>query len=121
MYFQKHGIIATNKSKNIHKPTSIMNYLPQEIVLDILSRLPVIPILQFKLICKGWLHTAQNPLLASMHFANTGKDDPCLILNCENPSRQQLYSSELSSREEENQKVNKIRVPTLTKFLFSVY
>ncbi|KAK9226151.1 hypothetical protein WN943_011198 [Citrus x changshan-huyou] len=81
-----------------------MNYLPQEIVLDILSRLPVIPILQFKLICKGWLHTAQIPLLASMHFANTGKDDPCLILNCENPSRQQLYSSELSSREEENQK-----------------
>ena len=98
-----------------------MNYLQYEIVLDIQSRLPVTPILQFKLVCKAWLNTAQIPLLASMHFANTGKDDPCLMLNCENPSRQQLYSSELSSREEENLKVNKIRVPTLTKFLFSVY
>ncbi|KAK9222624.1 hypothetical protein WN944_011060 [Citrus x changshan-huyou] len=83
-----------------------------EIVLGIQSRLPVTPILQFKLVCKAWLNTAQIPVLASMHFANTGKDDPCLILNCENPSRQQLYSSELSSREEENQKAPKSRFVT---------
>ncbi|KAL5865338.1 hypothetical protein ACOSQ3_002852 [Xanthoceras sorbifolium] len=73
-----------------------MEYLPREIVLDILSRLP-------------------EPLLVSIHFQRASKNDPCLIIHCDHPIRNQLYSVELSDYEED-QRVNKIRVPIFPEF-----
>ncbi|KAJ4730160.1 F-box protein [Melia azedarach] len=93
-----------------------MDYLPQEIVIDILSRLPITSILQFKLVCRSWLNLAQNPLLPSLHFSSTGKNDPCLILHSDNPVRNQLYSLELSSRDKDDQSVNRISVPLFPEF-----
>ncbi|KAL5861794.1 hypothetical protein ACOSQ4_003090 [Xanthoceras sorbifolium] len=98
-----------------HRSTSTMKYLPREIVLDILSRLPVTSLLQFKLVCKAWHNLAQDPLLASIHFQRASENNPCLIIHCDHPIRNQLYSVELSDNEED-QRVNKIRVPIFPEF-----
>lgn len=93
-----------------------MESLPQEIILNILSRLPVTSILQCNLVCRAWLNLAQNSLLASMHFPRPGENAPCLILHCDYPIQNQLYSLELWSHNGKNQRVNKICVPTLPEF-----
>ncbi|KAL5794241.1 hypothetical protein ACOSP7_002835 [Xanthoceras sorbifolium] len=93
-----------------------MEYLPREIILDILSRLPVTSLLYFKLVCKAWHNLVQDPLLVSMHFFRATVNDPCLILHCDYPIQNQLYSLELSALSKEEQRVNKIRVPVLPEF-----
>ncbi|KAI9177307.1 hypothetical protein LWI28_024138 [Acer negundo] len=93
----------------------MMEYLPCEIVLDILSRLSVTSLLQFKLVCKSWHNLTQDPLLVSMHFYHAPENDPCLIVHCDHPIRNQLYSLELSDPEND-QRVNKLRVPMFPEF-----
>ncbi|KAH7544132.1 hypothetical protein ACOSP7_030798 [Xanthoceras sorbifolium] len=93
-----------------------MEYLPREIILDILSRLPVTSLLYFKLVCKAWNNLVQDPLLVSMIFSRATGNDPCLILHCDYPIRNQLYSLELSALSKDDQRVNKIRVPVLPEF-----
>lgn len=94
----------------------MMEFLPREIILDILSRLPVTSLLQCKLVCRTWKHLAQDPLLVGMHFSRSGKNDLCLILHCDYPTRNQLYSIKLSPHSKDNQRVNIIHVPPLPKF-----
>ncbi|KAK2648624.1 hypothetical protein Ddye_016113 [Dipteronia dyeriana] len=98
-----------------HRSTNMMEYLPRQIVLDILSRLSVTSLLQFKLVCKAWHNLAQDPLLVSMHFYHAPENDPCLIIHCDHPIRNQLYSLELSDPEN-NQRVNKLCVPMFPEF-----
>ncbi|KAL5794239.1 hypothetical protein ACOSP7_002833 [Xanthoceras sorbifolium] len=43
------------------------------------------------------------------------ENNPCLIIHCDHPIRNQLYSVELSDNEED-QRVNKIRVPIFPEF-----
>ncbi|KAI9176277.1 hypothetical protein LWI28_000683 [Acer negundo] len=93
-----------------------MEYLPREIILDILSRLPVTSVLQSKLVCKAWHNLVQDPLLVSMHFSRATENDPCLVLHCDYPIRNQLYSLELSALGKDDQRVNKICVPVLPEF-----
>ncbi|KAK0588579.1 hypothetical protein LWI29_002873 [Acer saccharum] len=93
-----------------------MDYLPREIILDILSRLPVTSLQQSKLVCKAWHNLVQDPLLVCMHFSHATENDPCLILHCDYPIRNQLYSLELSALGKDDQRVNKIHVPVLPEF-----
>lgn len=88
-----------------------MESLPREIIVDILSRLPVTSLLQLKLVCKAFHNLLQDPFLVLTHFSRTALLNSCLILHTNFPIRNQLYSLELSALT-----VNKIRVPALPEF-----
>ncbi|KAJ0052554.1 hypothetical protein Pint_01898 [Pistacia integerrima] len=93
-----------------------MEYLPPEVVVNILSRLPITSLLQCKLVCRAWRSLSKDPHLVSMRFSCVGKNDPSLILHCDYPIQNQLYSLDLSAHDEDNLRVNKICVPTLPEY-----
>ncbi|XP_031262175.1 F-box protein At3g07870-like [Pistacia vera] len=93
-----------------------MEYLPPEVVVNILSRLPVTSLLHCKLVCRAWRSLSKDPHLVSMRFSCVGKNDPSLILHCDYPIQNQLYSLDLSAHDEDNLRVNKICVPTLPEY-----
>ncbi|KAK2648618.1 hypothetical protein Ddye_016107 [Dipteronia dyeriana] len=93
-----------------------MECLPREMILDILSRLPVSSLLQSKFVCKAWHNLVQDPLLVSMHFSRASRNDPCLILHSDSPIPNQLYSLELSDVIKDDMRVKKICDPVLPQF-----
>ncbi|OVA10982.1 F-box domain [Macleaya cordata] len=50
-------------------------FLPEEIIMEILSRLPVKSILLCRLVCKTWRSLIYNPSFAHMHLLRRGLDD----------------------------------------------
>ncbi|KAK0589239.1 hypothetical protein LWI29_011420 [Acer saccharum] len=102
-----------------HQQTTGMEILPREIVLDILSRLPITSLVQFKFVCRGWRALAQDPVIANLHLSKKPEEQnhpSCLILHCDFPIRNQLHFIDFSAQEtsnngggsEENQK-NKVK------------
>ncbi|KAL5848532.1 hypothetical protein ACOSQ4_006545 [Xanthoceras sorbifolium] len=53
-----------NSTSCINRDKSTMPNLPEEIVADILSRLPVNGLMRFKCVCKPWLSLISNPQFA---------------------------------------------------------
>ncbi|CAK9142904.1 unnamed protein product [Ilex paraguariensis] len=56
--------------------------LPQDLIVEILSRLPVKSLLRFKSVSKPWLALINNPKLISLHLSHTDvnpKDDAVII------------------------------------------
>ncbi|XWS31048.1 hypothetical protein CRYUN_Cryun23aG0043500 [Craigia yunnanensis] len=49
---------------------NMMERLPQEILLGILSRLPITSLVQSKLVCRAWRSLIQDPFLVSQHFSH---------------------------------------------------
>ncbi|XP_050211255.1 F-box/kelch-repeat protein At3g06240-like [Mercurialis annua] len=47
------------------------NYLSEELVAEILKRLPVKSLLKFKRVCKSWYSLITNPNFISLHLAHT--------------------------------------------------
>ena len=93
-------------------PTTFMERLPRDIILDILSKLPVTSLVQFRFVCRGWRMLAQDPLLPSMHLSRTAQENPCLILHCDYPIRNQLSFLDISSSDNrEKETVRKLSTP----------
>ncbi|KAL5861796.1 hypothetical protein ACOSQ4_003092 [Xanthoceras sorbifolium] len=100
--------------------TTGMEILPREIVLDILSRLPITSLVQFKFVCRGWRALAEDPVLANLQLFTKAEDqNPCLILHCDFPIRNELYFIDFSAQEtgccsgenSEKKKVKKFHTP----------
>ncbi|XVE72499.1 hypothetical protein DITRI_Ditri11bG0044200 [Diplodiscus trichospermus] len=89
--------------------TTGMEGLPHEIIVDILSRLPITSLVQFKFVCRGWRALAQDPLLADMHLSCKAESNKCLILHCDFPIRNQLYFVDLSAHNQDKEKLPKSR------------
>ncbi|KAK8517843.1 hypothetical protein V6N13_127995 [Hibiscus sabdariffa] len=104
------------KTKTRHEqqqqPTALET-LPNEIIVHILSRLPITSFVQFKFVCKRWRALAQDPVLAAdMHLSSKADgNDPCLILHCDFPIRNQLYFLDLSADNQDKDKVKRLYVP----------
>ncbi|KAM7503254.1 hypothetical protein LguiB_002158 [Lonicera macranthoides] len=49
---------------------SIVRDLPRDIIIDILTRLPVRSVLRFKSVCRSWYVILSNPNFTSKHFKN---------------------------------------------------
>ncbi|XP_059277788.1 F-box protein At3g07870-like [Lycium ferocissimum] len=81
--------------------------LPQELVLDIASRLPVASLLQFTFVRKSFYNLSHNPELVNLHLSRAAKTDPCIIMNADN----QLYFLEFSDHGTEEGVVRKISIP----------
>lgn len=93
---------------------SKMESLPREIIQDIVSRLPISSLVQFRFVCRTWHKLAQDPDLVDMHTSGMAENsNPCLIFHCDNPIRNNLYFVELpaSSCNENKEKLKKFQVP----------
>ncbi|OWM75433.1 F-box protein At3g07870 [Punica granatum] len=77
------------------RPVSGMERLPREIILDILSRLPVTSIIRFRLVSRAWRELARDPLLPEAQLARTARFEPFLIFHCDSPIRNDLYFAKL--------------------------
>ncbi|XP_042974910.1 F-box protein At3g07870-like [Carya illinoinensis] len=88
-----------------------MESLPPELILNIVSGLPVSFLVQFKSICKGWRMLLQNPDLVNMHSTRMRESNPCLIFHCDYLIRNQLYFVELPACIDKKEKVKKLHVP----------
>ncbi|XP_071702775.1 F-box protein At3g07870-like [Rutidosis leptorrhynchoides] len=55
--------------------------LPEDVIIDIMSRVPTRYILRFKCVCKSWYALFQNPNFISKHFKNQSAiSDPSFLL-----------------------------------------
>lgn len=72
--------ITSIKSSSKHQPTTWLERLPREIFFDILSRQPIMSLLDCKLVSKLWYTSIRHPLLANMHLNHVTEDDLCLLL-----------------------------------------
>lgn len=54
-----------------NKRTNHYHYLCEEMIFNILSYLPVISLLRFKLVCKTWLSIISNPQFEETHLTNS--------------------------------------------------
>lgn len=51
------------------------HHIPQEVIIEILSRLPVKPLLKFKSVCKNWYAIIKNPSFITKHLHNHYDND----------------------------------------------
>ncbi|KAK4799893.1 hypothetical protein SAY86_025258 [Trapa natans] len=79
------------------RPLSAMESLPREIVLDILSRLPVTSLVCFSLVSRSWRKLAHDPLLPDAQLRRSASSHPFLLFHCDFPIRNNLYFVELSA------------------------
>ncbi|KAE8685915.1 F-box protein [Hibiscus syriacus] len=110
---EKHGKRrkTTTEDDGQQRPTA-METLPNEIIVDVLSRLPITSLVQFKFVCKRWRALAQDPVLADMHLSlKSHGNDPCLVLHCDFPIRNQLYFLDLSAYSRDEDKAKRLFVP----------
>ncbi|OMO88931.1 hypothetical protein COLO4_20026 [Corchorus olitorius] len=84
-----------------------MESLPHEIVLNILSRLPIPSLVQSKLVCRPW-----RSLIRSLIH------DPSFILQSNHPIQSQLYLGDFSSQNDGNYNMvtMKLPMPPLSRF-----
>ncbi|KAF8409673.1 hypothetical protein HHK36_005752 [Tetracentron sinense] len=109
-------LVTEREGKRSSRPqgaqvTSGMESLPREIAIDILSRLPITSLMQFKCVCRAWRLLAQDPRLPIMHLALSTENNPCLILHCDYPIRNQLYFVEIDATNGYTEAVRKIKTP----------
>ncbi|KAI9085326.1 hypothetical protein K1719_032703 [Acacia pycnantha] len=51
-------------------------FLPEEIITDILKRLPVKSLIRFRRVCKHWKNLVQNPTFITDHLRHSGHHNP---------------------------------------------
>lgn len=88
-----------------------MELLPPDILVDILSRLPINSLMQFKFVCRAWNSLAHDPLLLQTQLSSKPSRNPCLILHCDSPLRTQLYFVDLSVPDYHDEKVKRFNTP----------
>ncbi|KAI3509655.1 hypothetical protein L1887_25098 [Cichorium endivia] len=81
----------------IHGDAFGLENLPRDVLLDILTRLPISSLIQFRLVSRSWKLLSLDPELSRLHHAAVAKDDPTLLFHCDYPIRNQLSFVELSS------------------------
>ncbi|XP_028798012.1 F-box protein At3g07870-like [Neltuma alba] len=59
-------------------------YLPEEIILNILKRLPVESLIRFQCVCKHWNNLIKSPSFIADHLQQSSHQNPSLLLDCNN-------------------------------------
>ena len=55
----------------IYDPNILLPFLPEELIVEIILRLPVRSLLQFKCVCKTWKTLISNPQFAKRHLLSS--------------------------------------------------
>ncbi|KAL4588926.1 hypothetical protein LXL04_001826 [Taraxacum kok-saghyz] len=87
------------EEKNIMAGILIENYnhrsgfeiLPRDVLLDVLTRLPVSSLMQFRFVSRSCHALSHDPELPTLHHPTAAKSDPILVFHCDYPIRNQLY------------------------------
>ncbi|KAI5599491.1 hypothetical protein POPTR_002G223000v4 [Populus trichocarpa] len=109
--FERHSKRRKTKLEDDPQTTG-MELLPREIAQDILSRLPITSLVKFKCVCRAWRAMALDPEVVNLYLScSTQETDPCVILHCDFPIRNNLYFVDFAAHEEEKEKVKRIRAP----------
>nr|XP_009614118.1 F-box protein At3g07870-like [Nicotiana tomentosiformis] len=99
--------IETNNQKcqSDEPPTRYgFDSLPQEIVVDIASRLPITSLVQFKFVCKSFYNLSHDLELVNLYLSRAVKNVPCIIFDLFN----RFYFLEFSDHGNEEAIVRKI-------------
>ncbi|XP_055824253.1 F-box protein At3g07870-like [Solanum dulcamara] len=88
--------------------------LPNEIALDIVSRLPISSLIQFRFVCQTWNMLTRDSRLVDMHLSRASKINPCLIFKTYHPQKEQLFFVELSDRHDDEHTLREIQIPFST-------
>ena len=77
-------------------------FLPEEIITNILKRLPVKSLIRFQCVCKHWKNLFRNPSFIADHLHHSSNHPPCILLQHEDEDetlRLCLLDCELQVRE----------------------
>ncbi|XP_071715510.1 F-box protein At3g07870-like [Rutidosis leptorrhynchoides] len=85
--------------------------LPRDVLLDILTRLPISSLIQFRFVCKSCDMLSRDPELPRMHHQVADRADPILVFHCDYPIRNQLYFVGYGGDHSGNKIVRKISTP----------
>ncbi|MCD9639154.1 hypothetical protein HAX54_023510 [Datura stramonium] len=88
--------------------------LPNETALDIVSRLPISSLIQFRFVCQTWNLLTRDPRLVDLHLSRALKINPCLIFKTYHPQKEQLFFVELSDRHDDEHTLREIQIPFST-------
>ncbi|KAI3769555.1 hypothetical protein L6452_00663 [Arctium lappa] len=98
----------------IHEEYFGLKDLPNDVILNILIKLPISSLIQFRLVCKPWKLLSIHPDLHRLHQSAAANDDPTLLFHSDYPIRNHLSFVELSSdcdRDDDCKIVRKIYTP----------
>lgn len=109
-YLEKEEETKRNKLEGA-EPSCRIESLLRKLILDILSRLPISSLIQLKSVCRAWRMLSRHPDLISIHITRMAKNNPCLILHCDYPIRNQLYFVDIPADYNKEEKVKRFHVP----------
>ncbi|TYJ16448.1 hypothetical protein E1A91_A10G254300v1 [Gossypium mustelinum] len=97
--------------------------LPEALVMEILSKLPVKSLTRFNCVCKYWCSSFQTPHFISNNYHNNLENDNLnLLLSRRDGNTFQLYFSQLSNEKDQNYIVKQnIHLPFFKNDVPSVY
>lgn len=93
-----------------------MSSIPEDIVVDILLRLPVKSIIRFKSVCKGWCALIESPEFVNRHFAHGNNPERLLVRHFKDIEDYsfRLYSDVTDSTREEPEH---LQIPSAVKYI----
>ncbi|KAG7983372.1 hypothetical protein I3843_04G102800 [Carya illinoinensis] len=109
-YLEKEEETKRNKLEGA-EPSCRIESLLRKLILDILSRLPISSLIQLNSVCRAWRMLSRHPDLISIHITRMAKNNPCLILHCDYPIRNQLYFVDIPADYNKEEKVKRFHVP----------
>ncbi|CAI9091887.1 OLC1v1026995C5 [Oldenlandia corymbosa var. corymbosa] len=94
------------------QPTNYLDSLPQELAVDIISRLPIKSLIQSRFVCKFWQNLSYDPHLVSLHLSKVlSSNFHYFIFHCDVPIKNQLYFVEFFNEKDDDgsTKLEKVR------------
>ncbi|XVF21085.1 hypothetical protein REPUB_Repub12eG0060300 [Reevesia pubescens] len=89
-----------------------MERLPQDVVFDILSRIPITTLVQSKSVCRAWRSIIQGSLLANKHLSHMAENDPGIIFQSHWPVQNHYYFVDFAAYTQGKKILKKIYVST---------
>ncbi|XP_039049276.1 F-box protein At3g07870-like isoform X2 [Hibiscus syriacus] len=91
----------------------MMDRLPHDVILEILSRLPITTLVQSKSVCRSWRSIIGGSLLANKHLLHMAENDPCIIFQSHSLIQNQYYFVDFAAFSEGNKSLKKIQASTM--------
>nr|XP_043623718.1 F-box protein At3g07870-like [Erigeron canadensis] len=88
---EKNKILVTNKNPCKNNNLHGFDILPRDVLLDVLTRLPISSLIQFRFVSRSCDVLSHDPELPRLHHPMAKKADPMLVFHCDFPIRNQLY------------------------------
>ncbi|XP_027151926.1 F-box protein At3g07870-like [Coffea eugenioides] len=107
---------STSNDEHHHPgPGNCFENLPQEVALDIISRLYIKSVIQFRFVCRSWNKLSHDLDLVNLHLTRALENkDISLIFHCDYPVNNQLYFVEFADQNPDKDVLRKIQTPFST-------